>query len=65
MLTLTKRKAKIGPDDHGRKMSLKDFEFVETEEGCHYELSRGYITVSQVAKLYVLDAAKQAGMDEE
>jgi Uma2 family endonuclease len=52
MLTITKRKSKIGPDDHGRKMSLKDFEFVETEEGYHYELSRGYITVSQVAKLY-------------
>ena len=49
MLTITKRKAKIGPNDHGRKMSLKDFEFVETQEGYHYELSRGYITVSQVA----------------
>jgi Uma2 family endonuclease len=52
MLTITKRKTKIGPDDHGRKMSLKDFEFVETEEGYLYELSRGYIAVSQVAKLY-------------
>ena len=52
MLTITKRKAKIGPDDHGRKMSLKDYEFVETQEGYLYELSRGYITVSQVAKLY-------------
>ena len=52
MLTITKRKATIGPDDHGRKMSLKDFEFVETQEGYLYELSRGYITVSQVAKLY-------------
>ena len=52
MLTITKRRAKIGPDDHGRKMSLKDFEFVETDECFHYELSRGYITVSQVAKLY-------------
>ena len=45
MLTITKRKTKIGPGDHGRKMSLKDFEFVETEEGYHYELSRGFITV--------------------
>lgn len=52
MLTISKRRTKIGPDDHGRKMSLKDFEFVETEEGYHYELSRGYISVSQVAKLY-------------
>jgi Uma2 family endonuclease len=52
MLTITKRKAKIGPKDHGRKMSLKDFEFVETEEGYHYELSRGYITVSEIPWLY-------------
>jgi hypothetical protein len=52
MLTMTKRKTKIGPDDHGRRMSLKDFEFVETQNGYHYELSRGYITVSQIAKLY-------------
>jgi Uma2 family endonuclease len=49
MLTITKRKTKIGPSDHGRKMSLKDFEFVETEEGYLYELSRGYITVSKIA----------------
>ena len=52
MLTITKRKTEIGPADHGRRMSLKDFEFVETQEGYHYELSRGYITVSQIAKLY-------------
>jgi Uma2 family endonuclease len=51
MLTITKRKT-IGPDDHGRRMSLKDYEFVETQEGYLYELSRGYITVSQIAKLY-------------
>ncbi len=50
MLTATRRKT-IGPSDHGRKMSLKAFEFVETEEGFHYELSRGFITVSQVANL--------------
>src|SRR5690242_17286179 len=52
MLTLRKRKTKVGPRDHGRKMSLKDFEFIETEEGYTYELSRGYITVSQIARLY-------------
>jgi Uma2 family endonuclease len=54
MLTITKRKTKgeVGPKDHGRKMSLNDFEFVKTEEGYHYELSRGHITVSQGAKLY-------------
>lgn len=49
MLTIPRRKTKIGPEDHGRKMSLKDFEFVKTEEGYHFELSRGYITVSEVA----------------
>ncbi|MSU80759.1 MAG: Uma2 family endonuclease [Gemmataceae bacterium] len=52
MLTITKRRTMIGPDDHGRKMSLKDFEFIKTEEDYHYELSRGYITVSQVAKYF-------------
>jgi Uma2 family endonuclease len=50
MLTITKHKSKIGPDDHGRKMSLKDFEFVETEEGYHYELSRGYISVADIIR---------------
>src|SRR4051812_23074958 len=40
---------KIGPLDHGHKMSLQAFEFAETEAGYHYELSRGYITVSDVA----------------
>lgn len=49
MLTTTRKKLRIGPDDHGRKMTLKDFEFVETVPGYHYELSRGYITVSEVA----------------
>ncbi len=49
MLTITKRQAKIGPEDHGRKMSLKAFEFAQTEEGYHCELSRGYIIVSEVA----------------
>ena len=32
-MILTKSKTKIGPYDHGRKMSLKAFEFAETEEG--------------------------------
>jgi Uma2 family endonuclease len=49
MLTATRRKTKIGPQHHGRKMSLEDYEFVETVDGYHYELSRGYITVSNVA----------------
>jgi Uma2 family endonuclease len=42
-------KTKIGPRHHGRKMSLKAFEFASTEEGRLYELARGYIVVSEVA----------------
>ena len=48
----TPRKIKIGPQHHGRKMSLKAFEFAKTVEGYHYELSRGVITVSEVANSY-------------
>ncbi|HZW32638.1 MAG TPA: Uma2 family endonuclease [Isosphaeraceae bacterium] len=39
---------KIGPADHGRKMSLEEFEHAEVQEGYLYELSRGIITVSDV-----------------
>jgi Uma2 family endonuclease len=39
---------KIGPADHGRRMSLADFEHVEVEEGHLYELGRGVIIVSDV-----------------
>ncbi len=39
---------KIGPADHGRRMSLAEFEHAEVQEGYHYELSRGVITVSDV-----------------
>ena len=52
MLTTTRRKITIGPQDHGQKMSLKAFEFAKTEQGYHYELSRGYITVSEPANLF-------------
>jgi Uma2 family endonuclease len=44
----TKDKSKIGPHHHGRKMSLKAFEFAPVEEGYHVELARGYIVVSEV-----------------
>jgi Uma2 family endonuclease len=43
-------KTKLGPNDHGRKMSLKAFEFAEVEEGYQYELARGYVIVSEVPK---------------
>jgi Uma2 family endonuclease len=39
---------KIGPTDHGRPMSLAEFEHAEVQEGYLYELSRGIITVSDV-----------------
>jgi Uma2 family endonuclease len=38
----------IGPADHGRRMSLEEFEHAEVQEGYLYELSRGIITVSDV-----------------
>jgi Uma2 family endonuclease len=41
---------KIGPADHGRRMSLEDFEHAKVQEGYLYELSRGIITVSDVPK---------------
>lgn len=44
----TNAKPKIGPHQHGRKMSLKKFEFAQVEEGCLVELARGYIVVSEV-----------------
>jgi Uma2 family endonuclease len=44
----SKAKSKIGPRQHGRKMSLKAFEFAEVEEGYLYELARGYVVVSEV-----------------
>jgi len=45
---LTKTKPRIGPQDQGRKMSLKAFEFAKVQEGYSYELARGYIVVSEV-----------------
>jgi Uma2 family endonuclease len=39
---------KIGPADHGRRMSLDEFDKAEAQEGYLYELSRGVIIVSDV-----------------
>lgn len=39
---------KIGPADHGRRMSLAEFEHAEAQEGRLYELGRGVIIVSDV-----------------
>jgi hypothetical protein len=48
---MPKTAIKIGPQDHGRRMSLADFDHAEVQEGHLYELSRGVITVSDVPKL--------------
>jgi Uma2 family endonuclease len=48
-MILARTKPKLGPRDHGRKMSLRAFEFAQVEEGHFYELARGYIVVSEVA----------------
>ncbi len=47
-MILTKTKSQLGPQDHGRKMSLRAFEFAPVEDGFVYELARGYIVVSEV-----------------
>jgi Uma2 family endonuclease len=47
-MILERTKSTLGPRDHGRKMSLKAFEFAPVEEGYQYELARGYVVVSEV-----------------
>src|SRR5437016_6138785 len=47
-MIVAKPRTKIGRRHHGRKMSLKAFEFAQTEDGWLYELARGYIVVSDV-----------------
>jgi Uma2 family endonuclease len=41
---------KLTPADHGRRMSLADFEHAEVQEGRLYELGRGIVVVSDVPK---------------
>jgi len=45
---MSKTITKVGPADHGRRMSLGEFEHAEVEQGFQYELSRGVVTVSDV-----------------
>jgi Uma2 family endonuclease len=45
---MPKTAIKIGPQDHGQRMSLADFDHAEVQEGYLYELSRGVLTVSDV-----------------
>lgn len=41
----------IGPEDHGRRMCLDDFDHAIAQEGYLYELAKGVIEVSEVPKL--------------
>jgi Uma2 family endonuclease len=41
-------KLRIGPADHGRRMTLEEFRDAEEEEGYRYELARGVLEVSEV-----------------
>ncbi len=41
---------KLGPADHGKRMSLEDFDKAEAREGYAFELNRGVIVVSDVPK---------------
>jgi Uma2 family endonuclease len=45
---MPKTVVKVGPQDHGRRMSLEDFDHAEVQEGYLYELGRGVIVVSDV-----------------
>jgi Uma2 family endonuclease len=49
-MDMTTQTIKIGPADHGRRMSLADFEHAEVQEGRLYELGRGVIIVSDVPR---------------
>lgn len=48
---MTRVVTRVGPADHGRPMSLDEFDLAEGQEGYRYELSRGIITVSDVPDL--------------
>src|SRR5437879_12501637 len=45
---MVKAAVKIGPESHGQRMSLAEFDHAEVREGHLYELSRGVIIVSDV-----------------
>jgi Uma2 family endonuclease len=47
---MLKAAIKVGPKDHGRRMSLVEFDHAEVQEGYRYELGRGVIVVSDVPK---------------
>ncbi|HYG75574.1 MAG TPA: Uma2 family endonuclease [Planctomycetota bacterium] len=45
---MIKSAIKLTPRDHGRRMTLEEFDHAEVEEGMLYELGRGTIIVSEV-----------------
>src|SRR5205823_3131080 len=45
---MSKTAIQVGPSDHGRRMSLAEFERAEGQEGHLYELGRGVVVVSDV-----------------
>lgn len=45
---MTRAVVRIGPEDHGRRMTLAEFDQAEVREGHVYELGRGVIVVSGV-----------------
>lgn len=49
MATVTLR---IGPADHGRRMTLDEFIEAETEDGWLYELARGIVVVTEVPGIH-------------
>lgn len=51
-MNLARTKTKIGPQHHGKRMSLRAFEFAKVEDGCVAELARGYVVVGEVANYY-------------
>ena len=45
---MPKTMVKVGPADHGKRMSLEDFDKAKPKEGYIYELNKGVIVVSDV-----------------
>jgi Uma2 family endonuclease len=46
--TRTAPKLRIGPADHGRRMSLDEFIKADFQEGWLYELARGVVEATQI-----------------
>jgi Uma2 family endonuclease len=44
----TVKAIRIGPADHGRKMTLEEFMEADVEEGYRYELARGVLEVIEI-----------------